>query len=158
MNELPPVNSPETTQVSIKIKSGWEDIPLPRYMSAAAAGMDIHAAVDDEIVIPPGERVLVSTGIAIALPEGFEAQIRPRSGLAIKHGVTILNAPGTIDSDYRGEIKIIMINHGREPFTIRKGDRIAQMVVHRVARISWVICEGLDETARGEGGFGHTSL
>ena len=158
MNELPPVNSPETTQVSIKIKSGGEDIPLPRYMSAAAAGMDIHAAVDDEIVIPPGERVLVSTGIAIALPEGFEAQIRPRSGLAIKHGVTILNAPGTIDSDYRGEIKIIMINHGREPFTIRKGDRIAQMVVHRVARISWVICEGLDETARGEGGFGHTSL
>ncbi|MDQ5984685.1 MAG: Deoxyuridine 5'-triphosphate nucleotidohydrolase [Syntrophus sp. SKADARSKE-3] len=158
MNELPPVNSPETTHVSIKIEPGGEDIPLPRYMSAAAAGMDIHALVDGELIIPPGERVLVSTGIAIALPEGFEAQIRPRSGLAIKHGVTILNAPGTIDSDYRGEIKIIMINHGREPFTIRRGDRIAQMVVHRVERVSWVLREGLDETARGEGGFGHTSL
>jgi len=158
INASLPVSLPEIIKVSIKIKSGGKDVPLPRYMSAAAAGMDVHAAVADHVVIPPGARVLVPTGISIALPEGFEAQIRPRSGLAIKHGVTVLNAPGTIDADYRGEIKIIMINHGQEPFTILRGDRIAQMVVHRVTRIDWVICEALDETARGEGGFGHTSL
>ncbi|MCL2670094.1 MAG: dUTP diphosphatase, partial [Syntrophaceae bacterium] len=104
----------------------------------------------------PGERVLVPTGIAIALSEGYEAQIRPRSGLALRNGVTLLNAPGTIDADYRGEIGIILINHGQEPFVVRRGDRIAQMVVHRVSRVAWSITDALPETMRGAGGFGHT--
>ena len=105
----------------------------------------------------PGDRVLIPTGFSIALPEGFEAQIRPRSGLAIHNGVTLLNSPGTIDADYRGEIKIILINHGRDPFTVRRGERIAQMVIHRVSRVVWQVCDQLDDTTRGDGGFGHTN-
>jgi dUTP pyrophosphatase len=149
MNEFPPKPVPEDIHVPIKRQPGQEGLPLPRYMTAAAAGMDVFAAVDSDVAIPPGERTLIPTGIAIALPHGFEAQIRPRR-------VTLLNSPGTIDADYRGEIKVLLINHGREPFTIRRGDRIAQMVVHRVSRVTWDVGGLWDKTIRGDGGFGHT--
>ena len=135
---------------------GSEDLSLPRYMTEHAAGMDVVAAVEAQLVIAPGERALVPTGIAIALPEGYEAQIRPRSGLALKNGVTLANSPGTIDADYRGEIRIILINHGTEPFVVRRGDRIAQMVVAPFSRVIWDLHQGLSDTARGSGGFGHT--
>lgn len=125
-------------------------------MTAHAAGMDLLADVEDDIVIAPMERSLVPTGISIALPIGYEAQIRPRSGLAIKHGIALVNSPGTIDADYRGEIMVIMINLGSEPFTIAKGERIAQMVVHEVSKVSWAEVNIHDETERAEGGFGHT--
>jgi len=125
-------------------------------MTECAAGMDVFAAVTDAEILQPGERKIIPTGIRIALPAGYEAQIRPRSGLAIRNGVTLLNTPGTIDSDYRGEIGIIMINHGREPFEVKRGDRIAQMIVHRVCRVSWNSTPSLHPTARGDGGFGHT--
>ncbi|MBN2397935.1 MAG: dUTP diphosphatase [Deltaproteobacteria bacterium] len=142
--------------VSVKRLLG-EELPLPCYMTGASAGMDICAAVEGEITLLPGERGLIPTGIAIALPSGYEAQIRPRSGLAVEAGVTILNAPGTIDADYRGEVKILIINHGAQPFVIKRGDRIAQMVIHRVYRVSWEeISDDLEMTARGTGGFGHT--
>ena len=118
--------------------------------------MDLRAAVTSSVSIAPGERTLIPTGIRIALPPGFEAQVRPRSGLAIKHGVTMLNSPGTIDSDYRGEIRVIVINHGQEPFTVIRGDRIAQLIVAPVARARWHEVPHLDETSRGDGGFGHT--
>ncbi|MCA1242645.1 dUTP diphosphatase [Stappia stellulata] len=133
-----------------------KDLPLPAYQSAAAAGMDLLAANDDPLVLQPGARALVPTGIAIALPEGTEAQVRPRSGLAAKHGVTVLNTPGTIDADYRGEIKVILINLGDAPFTVERGSRIAQMVVAPVARAELVEVADLDDTARGAGGFGST--
>ncbi|MDD5168027.1 MAG: dUTP diphosphatase [Syntrophales bacterium] len=158
MRDAFPDSASDTIQVPIKKNSGQEDIPFPSYMTASAAGMDLCAAVESDIVIPPGDRALIPAGIAIALPEGFEAQIRPRSGLAINHGVTLLNAPGTIDADYRGEIKIILINHGHEPFTVRRGERIAQMVVQRVYRVTWRACMELVDTDRGEGGFGHTNI
>jgi dUTP pyrophosphatase len=125
-------------------------------MTDHAAGMDIVAAVAAEVVIAPGERALIPTGIAIALPEGYEAQIRPRSGLALRNGVTLVNTPGTIDADYRGEIQIIMINHGAESFVVCRGDRIAQMIVAPVSRVTWDLTQGLSDTARGSGGFGHT--
>jgi len=125
-------------------------------MTEHSAGMDIYAAVADDVVISPGERVLVPTGIAIALPEGFEAQIRPRSGLALKHGVTLINSPGTIDADYRGEIGILLINHGDSPFVISRGSRIAQMVISSVHRAVWSESCNLEHTIRGGGGFGHT--
>lgn len=130
--------------------------PLPRYMTDSAAGMDLCADLTDDISLEPGMRCLVPTGIAIAVPEGYEAQIRPRSGLAIKHGVTLVNAPGTIDADYRGEIGVIVINHGSEPFVIRDGERIAQMIVAPVVRAELVEVVELDDTVRGAGGFGHT--
>ena len=149
--------TPETLRVAIQRMPGQEDMVLPRYMTAAAAGMDLHAAVAGEVIIPPGERCLVPTGIAVALPDGFEAQVRPRSGLAVNDGVTLLNAPGTIDADYRGEIKIVMINHGQKPFTVRRGDRIAQMVIQRTVRVTWDVSDNLDCTERGQGGFGHTN-
>lgn len=129
---------------------------LPTYATEASAGMDLCAAIDDEIILGPGERALIPTGLAIALPAGFEAQIRPRSGLAAKNGITVLNTPGTIDADYRGEIKVILINFGHEDFTVERGMRIAQMVVARHARVAWDVVDSLDETARGEGGFGST--
>ncbi len=133
------------------------DLPLPAYETLGAAGMDLRAAVGAEsVVLAPGMRALVPTGLAIALPEGFEAQIRPRSGLAFRHGITQLNTPGTIDSDYRGELKVILINHGQAPFTIAHGDRIAQLVVAPVTQAVWVEAETLDETVRGVGGFGST--
>lgn len=142
--------------VAIERLEGSEDLPLPRYMTDHAAGMDIVAAVAAEITIVPGERALIPTGIAVALPKGYEAQIRPRSGLALKSGVTLVNMPGTVDADYRGEIRIILINLGTEPFVVRRGDRIAQMVVAPVSRVTWDVRQGLSETPRGSGGFGHT--
>lgn len=130
----------------------------PRQQSAGAAGVDLPAALasGEELVLLPGARALVPTGLSIALPEGYEAQVRPRSGLAAKHGVTVLNAPGTIDADYRGEIKVILINHGAEPFAIRRGDRIAQVVVAPVVAAQFAEVEDLDETERGAGGYGST--
>ncbi len=140
------------TTVRITRLAGAEDLPLPAYETAGAAGMDLRAAID--AVIAPGQRLLVPTGIAIALPENHEAQVRPRSGLAAKHGITVLNAPGTIDTDYRGEIKVPLINHGHEAFTIKRGDRIAQMIVAPVVQVKLTEVASLDETARGAGGFG----
>jgi len=133
-----------------------KDLPLPRYMSEGAAGMDLYANVTEDVVLAPNEILLVPTGICIALPIGFEAQIRPRSGLALKHGVTLVNTPGTVDSDYRGEIKVIMTCLGHEPFVIRRGDRIAQMVVAAYMRVDWAVADSLADTERGAGGFGHT--
>jgi dUTP pyrophosphatase len=134
------------------------DLALPRYETDGAAGMDLVAAIaaDEPLVLAPGARVLVPTGLAIALPQGFEAQVRPRSGLAAKNGVTVLNAPGTVDSDYRGEVKVILINHGSDAFTITRGTRIAQMVIAPVTRGIFSEVASLDETARGAGGFGST--
>ena len=134
------------------------DLPLPAYETDGAAGMDLRAAVADDapLVLKPGARAMVPTGLAFAVPRGFEAQVRPRSGLAAKAGVTCLNTPGTVDSDYRGEVKVILINLGEEDFTIRRGDRIAQLVIAPFARASWSEVESLDETGRGAGGFGST--
>ena len=132
------------------------DQNLPCYMTVHAAGMDLCADLEDDLVLKPGERKLIPTGLAIALPDGFEAQIRPRSGLALKHGIALVNSPGTIDPDYRGEIGVILINHGIEPFVVRSGERIAQMVFAPFARAELVEVDELDETARGKGGFGHT--
>ena len=129
---------------------------LPEYATAAAAGMDLRASLEQPIVLKPLERALVPTGIHIQLPEGYEAQIRPRSGLAIKHGISIVNSPGTIDSDYRGEIRVILVNLSNENFTIQDGERICQMVVAQHATIEWEEVNSLDETRRGSGGFGHT--
>ncbi len=128
----------------------------PAYASEAAAGMDLHAAVPEPLEIAPGERALVPTGIAIALPTGYEAQVRPRSGLALRHGVTVLNSPGTVDADYRGEIKVLLVNLGDAPFVVERGARIAQMVVAAHARVEWQAVDSLDASARGEGGFGST--
>lgn len=132
------------------------DLPLPEYATSDSAGLDLSAALAAPIIIEPGARALVPTGIAIALPPGFEAQVRPRSGLALKHGVTVLNAPGTIDADYRGEVGVILINHGAQPFTIERGQRIAQMVIARYERAVWAETDTLDASARGTGGFGST--
>lgn len=136
------------------------DLPLPAYQTVHAAGLDLLAAVADDapVTLAPGARLLVPTGLAIALPPGFEAQIRPRSGLAAKHGITVLNAPGTIDADYRGEVAVLLINHGDAPFTIRRGERIAQMVIAEVARAQLTAVITLSETARGSGGFGSTGV
>lgn len=131
-----------------------EGLELPHYGSKQAAGMDLRAAVEETIIIGPGERMLIPTGFAIALPAGYEAQIRPRSGLALKHGVSVLNSPGTIDADYRGEICVILINHGDTPFPVQRGDRIAQMIIAPVSHISWNELDLLPETDRGSGGFG----
>lgn len=135
---------------------GNADIPLPRAMSEHAAGLDVCAAVPSPVPLRPGDIAAIPAGFAMALPPGYEAQIRPRSGLATRHGVTVVNAPGTIDADYRGEVKVALINLGREPFTIERGMRIAQMVIAPVSRVELVEVQSLDETARGGGGFGHT--
>ena len=132
------------------------DLPLPAYATAHAAGLDLQAAVDDSVTLSPGGRALVPTGIAIALPEGFEAQVRPRSGLAARHGVTVLNSPGTVDADYRGEVAVVLINHGETPFRIERGMRIAQLVVAPVTTVCWREAADLTETARAGGGFGST--
>lgn len=129
---------------------------LPEYATALSAGMDLRANIDAPIVLQPMERSIVPTGIYIALPDGFEAQIRPRSGLALKHGITVLNSPGTIDADYRGEVKVILVNLSNEPFTINDGERICQMVIAKYQQIKWNEVKILDETERGAGGFGHT--
>ena len=147
-------------EVKVKIKRmrhGKASVPLPRYMTEGSAGLDLAAAVEDEVVLAPLERALVPAGFALALPAGFEAQIRPRSGLALEQGVTVVNSPGTIDSDYRGEVQLAVINLGAEPVTIRHGDRIAQMVVQRVSRVRWDEVDELPGSARDAGGFGHTS-
>jgi dUTP pyrophosphatase len=133
-------------------------LPLPAYATALAAGMDLLAAVRDNVVLPPLGRAIIPTGLQIALPAGFEAQVRPRSGLAAKHGVTVANAPGTIDADYRGEVGVILINLSAEPFTVTRGMRIAQMVIARHEQAQWREVETLSETARGEGGFGSTGV
>jgi dUTP pyrophosphatase len=132
------------------------DIPLPRYMTSQSAGMDLCAAIKEDLLLNKGELTLIPTGFAIALPEGFEAQIRPRSGLAIKHGIGLINSPGTIDTDYRGEIKIAVINLGAKPYTFRRADRIAQIIIKKVYFARLEIVEELDETKRNTGGFGHT--
>jgi dUTP pyrophosphatase len=144
--------------VPIRRLSNNLDLPLPAYETAGAAGMDLRAAIaeDEPIVLRPGARFAVPTGLAFALPDGFEGQVRPRSGLAARHGVTQVNTPGTIDADYRGEVKVILINLGEEDFTIRRGDRIAQLVIAPVTRAVWLEVESLDETLRGAGGFGST--
>lgn len=135
-----------------------ERLPLPAYETTHAAGMDLRAAVPEfePLTLPPGGRALIPTGFAIALPEGYEGQVRPRSGLALKHGITCLNSPGTIDADYRGEVGVILANLGAEPFVIRRGDRIAQMVIAPVTGAQWLEVEALEDTARGAGGFGST--
>jgi dUTP pyrophosphatase len=133
-----------------------KDAQLPKYMSEGAAGLDLAASIDSDVTIAPGARALVGSGVAVALPRGFEAQVRPRSGLAWKHGVTVLNAPGTIDEDYRGEIKVLLVNHGSEPFVVKAGERIAQLVIARVERVRLEEVESLDDTVRGAGGYGHT--
>ena len=133
-------------------------LALPTYATAGAAGLDLPAAIADTLVLEPGQRALVPTGLAISVPPGFEAQVRPRSGLALKHGITCLNAPGTIDSDYRGEVGVILANLGQDAFTIERGMRIAQLVLARYGQVVWQAVESLDETARGAGGFGSTGV
>lgn len=139
-----------------RIREGFADIALPKYQTGGSAGVDLPAALESEMVLKAGEFALVPTGLAIALPEGYEAQVRPRSGLAVKHGVTVLNSPGTIDSDYRGEIRVALINHSKNDFIIKRGERIAQMIIAPVIQAMWSEVEKLDDTERGAGGFGHT--
>lgn len=146
----------QSVKVKIKRTKGCEDLPLPKYMSQSASGMDLYAAVDNQTTLERNEIKLISAGISIALPFGYEAQVRPRSGLALKNGITIVNSPGTIDSDYRGEIGIILCNQGTNSFVIERGMRIAQLVVQPVVRAELEEVKELDETHRGEGGFGHT--
>ena len=133
-----------------------EPLPLPRYETALAAGMDLRADIDGELTLGPMERAAVPTGLALALPPDYEAQLRPRSGLALRHGITLLNSPGTVDADYRGEVKVLLVNLSQEPFTLRRGERIAQLVVSPVSRVSLLELELLETTERGEGGFGST--
>lgn len=143
------------TEVKIVNTSGLD---LPQYSTEHSAGMDVRAAIDMPVTIMPGERKLIPTGLRVQLPDGYELQMRPRSGLALKRGVTLLNSPGTIDADFRGEIGVITINHSDEPFIIERGDRIAQMVLARYERICWYATDSLDESERGDGGFGHSGV
>ncbi len=143
-------------RVSVKRRPHNEDLPLPSYESASAAGMDLPAAVMADVILDPGERDLIATGLAIAVPDGYEAQIRPRSGLAARNGVTVLNTPGTVDADYRGEVKVVLVNLGNEPFTVTRGMRIAQMVIAPVVQAAMEQVDELPKTARGAGGFGST--
>ena len=147
-----------TLPVRLKRLPHGEDLELPAYQTALAAGADLRAALpeDDPVILAPGDRALIPTGISIALPPGYEAQVRPRSGLSVKFGVTCVNSPGTVDADYRGEIKVNLINHGREPFTVQRGERIAQMVVAPVLQAVFEEVDDLEETERGAGGFGST--
>jgi len=151
-------NTVAVATIAIQILPHAADLPLPGYSTEHSAGMDLLAAITADKSILPGERVLVPAGIAIALPEGYEAQVRPRSGLALKHGVTVLNSPGTIDADYRGEVGIILINHGHEAFTVTRGMRVAQMVIAPYTRATWKSVEELASSARGQGGFGSTGV
>ncbi|MEA1927015.1 MAG: dUTP diphosphatase [Candidatus Auribacterota bacterium] len=143
-------------KIKIKKKSGFQDLELPRYMSAGAAGMDILAAIPDEVILEPDEIRFVPSGIYMELPPGYEAQLRPRSGLALRNGLSIVNSPGTVDSDYRGEIGVILINLGKEPVKITRGMRIAQMVIQEVVIGEWDLVEELEKSSRDSGGFGHT--
>lgn len=150
--------NPRTIIIQVTPLPHFEGLSLPSYETALSAGMDLRAAVPEAepIVLAPGARALAPTGLTIALPAGYEAQVRPRSGLALKHGITCLNTPGTIDADYRGEVKVILINLGAEPFTVARGERIAQMVIAPVTQATWDVVATLPETARGAGGFGST--
>ena len=148
----------EPIQIQLRRKDGCQDVPLPCYMSEHAAGMDVCAACETDVMLAPGDTALVPCGFFMALPPGYEAQMRPRSGLALKHGIILPNAPGTIDADYRGEVGVILSNIGREGFTVRRGMRIAQMVIAPVIRAGVAVCASLDDTARGSGGFGHTGV
>ncbi len=141
-----------------RLSEKFNDIPLPSYSTEGSSGMDLRAAIDDKIVIKPFETVLIPTNLAVEIPKGFEGQVRPRSGLAAKNSVTVLNTPGTIDSDYRGEIKIILTNFGKEDFVVNRGDRIAQLVISKVERVKIMESNELETTQRNEGGFGHTGL
>lgn len=143
-------------RVLVKVEPEGRGLGLPRYQTEHAAGLDLVAAVEDEVVLLPGERKLVSTGISLAVPEGYEAQIRPRSGLALKHGLTLLNSPGTVDADYRGVVGLILVNHGTESFTVRRGERLAQMVIAPTKRAELSEVDELPASERGPGGFGHT--
>ena len=147
-----------TLAVPIVALPHHEGLEFPAYATAGAAGLDLRAAIPEEapVTLAPGGRALLPTGLKIAVPDGYECQVRPRSGLALKHGITCLNSPGTVDSDYRGELAVILINHGQEPFVIRRGERIAQMVFCAVSQIVWAPVETLDDSARGHGGFGST--
>lgn len=151
-------DSPDHVKLRVKRLAGNQDIALPSYETEGASGLDLRAAVNGELTLHPGEIRLVPTGLAISLPRGHEAQIRPRSGLALKHGVGMVNSPGTIDSDYRGEVGLVLINWGSAPFVIKRGDRIAQMIVTRVSRAEVLEVDGLEPTKRGEGGFGHSGV
>ena len=155
-----PLSEASGTVLSVEIRrlAHALDLPLPCYATILSAGMDLLAAIGGELALEPGARLLVPTGVALALPEGYEAQVRPRSGLALKHGLTLLNAPGTIDADYRGEIKAILINLGSEPVTLRRGDRIAQLIVAPVTRVAWREVETLSASERDDGGFGSTGV
>ena len=144
--------------VKISRLDNSNNIPLPCYESDGSSGMDIRASIKEPVLLKPGKIKLISTGLAVSVPSGFEVQIRPRSGLALHHGIGMVNSPGTIDSDYRGEIGVIMINWGTKPFTINRGDRIAQMVISRVYRVDLLEVDNLDATSRGQGGFGHTGV
>ena len=141
-----------------RVRDGFDDLPLPSYATAGAAGMDLRAAIDDTITVEPGRRMAIPTGIAIALPPGFECQVRPRSGLAVKNGVTVLNTPGTVDEDFRGEIHVILVNLGDEPFTVERGSRIAQAVFSRYERVALDEVDALETSGRGAGGFGSTGV
>jgi dUTP pyrophosphatase len=147
-----------SVEIAIKRLSHGEGLPLPAYETAHAAGMDLRAAVPEgePLTLRPGDRHAVPTGLSMAIPPGYEGQVRPRSGLALRHGVTCLNSPGTVDADYRGELKVILINHGADDFVVRRGERIAQLLIAPVVHAAWRETETLDETARGEGGFGST--
>ena len=145
-------------QIKVVRLDGNRDLPLPAYESKGSSGLDLRAYVREPVLLKPGEIKLIPTGLAVSIPSGYEAQIRPRSGLALRYGIGMVNSPGTIDSDYRGEIGIIMVNWGSEPFTIQKGDRIAQMIISRVYTADFVEVADLDETDRGQGGFGHTGI
>jgi dUTP pyrophosphatase len=148
----------EKVSVRIKQREDCIDLPLPQYETEGASGMDIRASVTEPVLLRPGEIQLIPTGLIVSIPPGFEGQIRPRSGLALNHGIGMVNSPGTIDSDYRGEIGIILINWGRKPFTIRRGDRIAQMIIGKAYRADIIRADEIDQTPRGEGGFGHSGM
>lgn len=143
-------------KIKIEVINMAKDLPLPAYQTELSAGMDLLAAVEEDIVLEPGEIRLIPTGLKIAVPDGYEAQIRPRSGLALKHGISMVNCVGTIDADYRGEVGVILINHGKKPFPIARGERIAQMVINPIVQADFNLVDSLDDTERGEGGFGHT--
>src|SRR5438094_845382 len=145
-------------QIAVTRTPEGEGLPLPAYATPDAAGMDLHAAVESDVTLQPGERALISTGLRIALPPGYEAQVRPRSGLALRHGISMVNTPGTIDEDFTGVLSVILINLGQDPFTVHRGDRIAQMVVAPITRAVWEEVEELPPSERGEGGFGHTGV
>ena len=145
-------------RIAIQLLAHGEGLPLPAYATEGSAGLDLCAAVEKDLVLAPGQYAGIPTGIAIALPKGYEAQVRPRSGLALRHGITVLNAPGTIDSDYRGEVSAILINHGAEAFAIRRGMKIAQLIVAAHAQVEWIKTKELNDTSRGAGGFGSTGI